>query len=156
MKVNIEPDSALPKSAVPINSTSLIEEKTRKIHIIDDQETEYLVGNSEQEVDKKVDPMTDSEERKKKLDMLESAWNELQNANPYRNKADESENTKNESAVNVDITPVEKPHTYAIPTAAKTCSQFELHWRTLKSSEENLYLYLKVCILDSYWFSDYN
>lgn len=156
MKVNIEPDSALPKSAVPINSTSLIEEKTRKIHIIDDQETEDLVDNSEQEVDKKVDPMTDSEERKKKLDMLESAWNELQNANPYRNKADESENTKNESAVNVDVTPVEKPHTSAIPTAAKTCSQFELHWRTLKSSEENLYLYLKVCILDSYWFSDYN
>lgn len=117
------------------------------IQIIDDDEKEESVSVTKQENLKEPDPASDGEERRKKLEMLESAWNELQNANPYKKLSGNDEKSQKQDIVNVKV-PSESSKVCdvktVIPSAPKTCSQFELHWRTLKYSEENLYLYLKV------------
>ncbi|KAL1463257.1 hypothetical protein WDU94_015024 [Cyamophila willieti] len=166
VKINIEPQTILELDKTPsLTNTTLIEEKTRKMSITNDIEMEEVVRVEEEKGamtsdvsvkqeakindpmgrtnDSTSDPIKDAEERRKKLEMLESAWNELQNANPYRKSAEEDQQEPNVDRVEVKETNVASQVKTAIPGPPKTCSQFELHWRTLKSSEENLYLYLK-------------
>lgn len=147
VKVNIiEPESTGISSSIISTSTTLIEDKTRKLQIIDDKKKEDLINIKQEPENMKDDLKSETEERRKKLEILESAWNELQNSNPYKKILNENVKVKKEPTVNlVKNESLQEPHTETvnIPCAPKTCSQFELHWRTLKSNEENLYLYLK-------------
>uniref|UniRef100_A0A8D8QR02 RNA polymerase II-associated protein 3 n=1 Tax=Cacopsylla melanoneura TaxID=428564 RepID=A0A8D8QR02_9HEMI len=160
IKINIEAQTILDHNKpLSHSSTTLIEEKTRKLSINNDVEMEEVVRRVKEEPNKTSDDkqgeefeisdsISEAEQRRKKLEMLESAWNELQNANPYKKSTTDEDKAKENGAL------VEEKETNEaaaaasqvksqIPGPPKTCSQFELHWRTLKSSEDNLYLYLK-------------
>lgn len=141
VNLNINPEkSLLIQSAT--TSTSVLVHKTSKIQINEGNEMEEMVGKQ-----KTIsDSTSESEERRKKLEILEGAWNELQNANPYKKLSDheicEEQSIKLERKTNQVI-----QMKSSIPSVPKTCSQFELHWRTLKTDKENLYSYLKVCFI---------